>query len=94
MTKANYDLIAGVIKSRVENTTALNNFFPDWTQRDVEIGLTILEELASYLAVELEENDPKFDRNKFLQACGIETGITEPEDWTRDDFNSMGPVQD
>lgn len=31
-----------------------------------------LDSLAYLMAASLESDNPKFDRNKFLQACGIE----------------------
>jgi hypothetical protein len=32
--------------------------------------------VADMLAVTLAKNDPKFDRQKFLTACGIQTEVT------------------
>lgn len=63
MTKKDYELIAGVIRS--------HNYGGVWEYiRDIDI---VAESFATTLAL----HNPKFDRNKFLQACGIETRSPE-----------------
>lgn len=57
MTKKDYELIASVIYSLYLGHT-------DWTRS--------CEQVTSRFADKLAENNPKFNRSKFLQACGIE----------------------
>jgi hypothetical protein len=58
MTRKDYELIAEVIK----------------TARKVETGEAVLvsvEHLANTLATELEIENPRFNRARFLSACGV-----------------------
>lgn len=61
MTKKDYELIAGAI----------------YNQYSVETGQSQqgIENVARLLAYKLELDNPRFDRNKFITACGIETEI-------------------
>lgn len=56
MTKKNYILIANVIRGYSVS----------------DHNLQVAKPLAENLAYELEQDNPAFDRNKFLTACGIE----------------------
>lgn len=59
MTRKDYELLAEVIR----------------TSRKVTTGETVLvsvEHLANTLATELEIENPRFDRARFLSACGLE----------------------
>lgn len=64
MTRKDYRLIAGVffyrndMANRIQNTVARRNHY---------------YELASSLATELQRDNPRFDRDKFLTACGWPT---------------------
>lgn len=58
MTKKDYELIARCIKGTL-------NSYPEANKP--------MEMLTAYLSSEFEVDNPKFDRNKFLIACGIET---------------------
>lgn len=62
MRKKDYELIAEVIKD-------YNQFLK--TQKGQPVGY-VLQELAERIAGTLELNGYKFDRQKFLQSCGIE----------------------
>lgn len=57
MTKKDYELIASVIYS-------LYLGHENWNRN--------AEQVASRFADMLSEKNPKFNRSKFLQACGIE----------------------
>ena len=59
MTKKDYELIASQIKSFKNN------------QSDTELEDYAANEIALRLAAQFEIVNPKFDRNKFLQTCGI-----------------------
>lgn len=58
MTKKDYELIAGVLKRY--NDANNGNMFED-----------ILHDVSYDFATALQEENPKFDSNKFLEACGI-----------------------
>jgi hypothetical protein len=61
MTRKDYELIAEVIK----------------TARKVETGEAVLvsvEHLTNTLATELEIENPRFNRARFLSACGVKVG--------------------
>lgn len=61
MTRKDYELIAEVIK----------------TARKVETGEVVLvsvEHLTNTLATELEIENPRFNRARFLSACGVKVG--------------------
>lgn len=67
MTKKDYELIAGVVKDFDQR---LGNWFNGQERQQRQ---EVHAELAHSMANQLEQDNPKFDRNKFLQACGIET---------------------
>lgn len=60
MTRKDYELIAGTISHAVKNYDG-----EDWTM--LGAGAAI----ARLLADELAEDNPRFDREKFLTACGV-----------------------
>ena len=60
MTRKDYVLIAEAIKRANEN----------WTGFAPEAGLAI-EGLAKSLSVQLVIDNPRFDRARFLTACGV-----------------------
>ncbi len=64
MTKKDYELIAGTIK----------NFKFGWIESGgFDTGeIEAIDNLSNNLALELQAENPKFDRTKFLEACGIE----------------------
>ena|SRR3990167_10242325 len=64
MTKKDYELIAGVINIRIDNSASSDEY-------------TGVADTALYLADEFEKDNPRFNRNKFLQACGVERQTTE-----------------
>jgi hypothetical protein len=57
MTKKDYQLIALTVKT-VKNNTPVN----DWP---------LLEKVAEEMADKLQSENPRFDRAKFLVACGF-----------------------
>lgn len=65
MTKKDFEFIAGILRV---------NYRKDFTSEE----LSLFESLARYFAYQLESKYPKFDKEKFLVACGIESrGITQ-----------------
>lgn len=67
MTKKDYELIASVFRDssrfnapKVDKLTYNNGAVDKW------------DTLARNLGTKLAQNDPKFDRSKFLRACGLE----------------------
>lgn len=60
MTKKDYELIANQFDMAIYDV------------QSTEARRGVLRAFAKQLAGRLEQENPKFDRNKFLQACGIE----------------------
>ena len=60
MTKKDYELIAGQFKFSLQASRSTNDGSSKW-----------LEGLAQDLAVELEKDNSRFDRMRFLEACGV-----------------------
>lgn len=58
MTKKDYELIAGSLKMT-----------KSWSPNDFTDNMFRIT--CENMANSLNRNDPKFDRNKFLTACGI-----------------------
>lgn len=58
MTKKDYELIAGTLKVNRE-----------WTRLDSDLYHIICDNFANAL----NRHDPRFNRDKFLTLCGIET---------------------
>lgn len=82
MTKKDYELIAGCFRTDIEGWREESG--PVYGQEAID-ALTLN---AVRLVNQLEKDNPKFDRDKFLQACGIEKEfdeMTEAEqlNWTR-----------
>jgi hypothetical protein len=65
MTRKDYVMIAGIIKDC--------NLIPTLNKNKEEglIQADILFTVASQLAYKLEQDNPRFDRAKFLTACGV-----------------------
>jgi len=65
MTRKDYVMLAGIIKDC--------NLIPTLNKNKEEglIQADILFTVASQLAYKLEQDNPRFDRNKFLTACGL-----------------------
>ena len=64
MTKKDYELIAGAVAQ-----TVLDYDIGSCEQTDSP--MEVLRNVASYPAMDLKNNNPRFDHNKFLTACGI-----------------------
>lgn len=62
MTKKHYELIASVINGAVISASEYGN------EDDIAF---IKESVAEPMADALEKDNPKFDRAKFLEACGV-----------------------
>jgi len=61
MTKKDYELIASVLNNAMINAS-------NGTEDDIEFVTGICNDMAD----ELEPTNKYFDRNRFLQACGVE----------------------
>ena len=70
MTKKDYELIASTIAGRLDNTRNLDKL--GWGEGEIETGVAVLEDAAMFLAYDLARANDKFNRSKFLQACGLE----------------------
>lgn len=69
MTKKDYELIANVINGRLVNSQALKHF--SYTDDDISLMRATLKDLTFFMASELGNNDPKFDRKRFTEGCGF-----------------------
>lgn len=76
MRKKDYELIAGVFK----------DFLTKWAGETVD-SFTVHSVLEA-LVQRLDTTEPRFDRQKFLTACGIETYVATPEQVKT--FESLG----
>ena len=61
MTRKDYKLIAGV----------LNNAIKNWEGFDQERPEEVVSMIAKTLSSQLIQDNPRFDRAKFLDACGV-----------------------
>lgn len=61
MTKKDYELIAGVIMSHL----------PESIDAATGVERAKMTEFAEDLSGELHKSNPKFNKDKFLTACGI-----------------------
>lgn len=66
MTKRDYELIASVIYSRIRAARTIGSS-PMRTQHEETIRF-----LARDLAIAMAFGNPRFDRARFLAACGVE----------------------
>lgn len=74
MRKKDYELIAGVMQFHI-GFESDKDFFGDWTA-DYSTGFVDgLKRSCEILAEVLEEDNPKFDRQRFLTLCGIEEDL-------------------
>ena len=67
MTKKDYILIAAAVKAG----TALWAAPEDRKDPDVATYLGAVSDVASAIADALERQNPRFDRTRFLTACGV-----------------------
>lgn len=70
MTKKDYEVIAYVINERIENAKLSLHF--GYSDEDISHALNTLSDLADMMAYEFSLDNSKFDRDKFLKACGVE----------------------
>jgi hypothetical protein len=69
MTKKHYIAIAAIIKSQINNAQLENSL----VSKDIKEGAEIASScIAESLADCFAEENPNFDRLRFLSACGIE----------------------
>lgn len=61
MTRKDYELIAKAIKRANEN----------WEGFEEEYPAVVIAGISAMLATQLEQDNPRFDRARFLTACGV-----------------------
>lgn len=66
MTKKDYELIANTLWGEAYSEPGI--LCEAWEYMDNEYA-----EMVEALAYRFEQNNPKFNRSKFLQACGLES---------------------
>ena len=69
MTKKDYELIAGVIRDRLNNSTHLDKL--DWSDNEIQIAKDVITDTAYFMCNRLAKDNPKFDRDRFMAACGV-----------------------
>lgn len=74
MTKKDYELIATPFRKELENLNRLFNFkvakrgqLSSFNEGQVQELRTVIQLMAFYL----QQDNPKFDKEKFLTACGV-----------------------
>jgi hypothetical protein len=65
MTRKDYEIIARAV-SVVKST------YDEVDGAYTEIALEVIDELANQLSLELQIDNPRFDRERFREACGLE----------------------
>ncbi len=68
MTRKDYELIAKALKSRMDNALGLSAAYRKTISPAEVVGMVACE-----LADELGQDNPRFDRSRFLMACGVES---------------------
>lgn len=63
MTRKDYELIAKALKTQIEISRTYN-------EEDGEFAVT---NIAFDLVTDLAKDNPRFDRDRFLKACGVIT---------------------
>lgn len=71
MTRKDYQLIARALKQASEN----------WEGFDEENPQVVITAISAYLARELAQDNPRFDRTRFLEACGLE--VHNSREWVK-----------
>ena len=68
MTKKHYIEIARVLKEQLENLKTKNP--PTWDRRPKSVW--VVSRIANALCDLFIEDNPRFDKSRFLTACGLE----------------------
>jgi hypothetical protein len=66
MTRKDYELIAGVLSD------ALDSFYADHNRGLLHNAPSMHGMVAESMADALAADNPRFDRERFLKACGVE----------------------
>jgi hypothetical protein len=66
MTKKNYELIASVFAGAIDDIDSIYDEINEKQPRWYAIG-----HLAHSLALELQRDNDRFDKDRFLRACGV-----------------------
>lgn len=61
MTRKDYKLIAEVLNRATKN----------WEEFEEEIPSVVIAGISAMLATQLAQENPRFDRARFLEACGV-----------------------
>ncbi len=71
MTRKDYVLIASAIRAQVEFQNEAHAKVAPARDVRAEVSLNQLDALARSLANRLRDDNPRFDINRFLDACGV-----------------------
>lgn len=69
MTKKDFELIAKTIKARADAIRAITG--PERDEHSEQVALFALFCVARDLSLNIAVENPKFDRVRFLAACGV-----------------------
>ena len=72
MTRKDYELIAAAVRETFGPTTRREDLFDDGWE-------SALEQLSRLLAARLQKDNPRFDTQRFLDACRQKIGSTGRE---------------
>ena len=67
MNQKEYELVGGVIYARRENARNLDKL--GWGEQKIATAISVIDDLANFMAYELEKNYTNFDRVKFDKIC-------------------------
>ena len=70
MSKQNYVMIARQIRASIESIRCRENISQYWVAH-MDGGIEALENFAKRLCEGLLDDNPNFDKDKFLVACGV-----------------------
>ena len=65
-----YELIARVIKGRVDNINKLYAL-GFWSKKETDDAIAIILDLASFMSSALGEQDERFKYGRFIDECGL-----------------------
>jgi hypothetical protein len=76
MTRKDYQLIASVLSKHISHwESASETLIEEGAKVQAYGGANALKDLATTFSYELQKTNPRFDKERFLSACGIPTTI-------------------